>query len=85
MSKAKQYRKKPVVIEAIEFTGDNAAEVWDFIPAGCAHLGEGDEIIIETLEGDMRAKPGCFIIRGWADEYYPCDGDIFRETYEPVG
>lgn len=86
MSKAKQYRKKPVVIEAIEYTENNAAEVLQFMSDGnmYPYPGENGVIIINTLEGQMTAKPGCFVIRGVQGEYYPCDGDIFRQTYEAV-
>jgi hypothetical protein len=83
MSKAKQYRKKPVVIEAIEYTDSNEDAVIAFIGRG-AWMPSSNEIIINTLEGQMSATPGCFVIRGVAGEYYPCDGDIFRQTYEAV-
>jgi hypothetical protein len=42
------------------------------------------ELIIETLEGNMVAKPGDFIIRGVRGELYPCKPDIFNDTYEKV-
>jgi hypothetical protein len=43
-----------------------------------------DELIISTLEGDLRASPGDWIIRGVKGEFYPCKPDIFAATYEPV-
>ena len=43
------------------------------------------ELIIHTLEGDMKASPGDWIITGVNGEQYPCKPDIFEKTYEPVG
>ena len=43
-----------------------------------------DHILIPTLEGDMEARPGDWIIKGVAGEFYPCKPDIFEQTYEPV-
>lgn len=45
---------------------------------------EKGDLVIETLEGNMRASPGDFIIRGIKGEYYPCKPDIFEATYEVV-
>lgn len=44
----------------------------------------GPHILIPTLEGDMAARPGDFIIKGVNGEFYPCKPDIFAKTYEPV-
>lgn len=83
-----RYRKKPVVIEAVQFTGSNLVEVRDFLrenekdkvysPAGYPLL------LIHTLEGVMEASPGDFIIRGVKGELYPVKPDIFADTYDPV-
>ena len=86
-----QYRKKPVHIEAIEFRNNNEADdlnlnqvvEWIRKHGGTANHN-GTDIFIETLEGAMTARVGDFIIRGVKGEHYPCRGDIFRETYEPV-
>lgn len=43
-----------------------------------------EEIIIHTLEGDMKASPGDWIITGVNGEKYPCKPDIFEKTYEPI-
>jgi hypothetical protein len=92
-----QYRKKPVVIEAVQWPGtkfESAPPQW-FIDA--MHITPGQpgmvmrweyDILIETLEGQMRAKPGDWIIRGVKGELYPCKPDIFAATYEdaaPMG
>jgi hypothetical protein len=78
-----RFRKKPVVIEAVQWTADNYDEVGDFmgISSTCA---VDDCFIIPTLEGEMRASPGDWIIKGVQGEFYPCKPDIFAATYEAV-
>jgi hypothetical protein len=76
------YRKKPVVIEAREWTGGNAVSLIDWI--GDAASQDGSSLIIHTLEGDHEASLGDMIIRGVKGEFYPCKPDIFAATYEPV-
>lgn len=78
----KYYKKKPVVISAVKWTGDNLKEVMDFMN-GKAMVKCGN-IIIPTLEGTMAAEVGSYIIKGVKGEYYPCRGDIFEDTYEEV-
>lgn len=77
-----KYRKKPVVIEARQFTGagDQASlAMW------CHGVPTGDgNITIATIEGAMVARPGDYIVRGVKGEFYPCKPDIFDMTYEPV-
>lgn len=86
-----KFRKKPVVIEAIQYTGDNLGEILEFInahtPEGTKRkywAGEGGTLCIETLEGTMRASFDDWVIIGVAGEVYPCKPDIFKETYEPA-
>ena len=79
----KKYKKKPVVIEAIQFTPDNDFEVFDFCE-GKAFLHK-DTLIIPTLEGKMTASYGDYIIKGVAGEFYPCKPDIFEQTYDDYG
>jgi hypothetical protein len=81
------YRKRPVVIEAMQLTDENAKDVCDWIhgasrgmtPVG--YLADGT-VTIQTLEGTMTAPVGWWIIRGVADEFYPCHPDVFAATYE---
>lgn len=85
----KRYRKKPVEIEAIRFTGDNYGEVaaWMGKPAediGLANCGIQNFVSIFTLEGKMIANTGDYIIKGVKGEFYPCKPDIFVQTYEEV-
>lgn len=83
---AKLYRKRPVTIEALQFLPDeNIAEVIDFLIEGnVTHVVTRAGIVIPTLEGDMLAAPGDYIIRGVKREYYPCKPDIFEATYESL-
>lgn len=77
-------RKKPVVVEAMQFEGDNINEIARFCGDELAgqYVVEGEFYEIETLEGEMIVRPGDWIIRGVAGEVYPCRDDIFRQTYE---
>ena len=84
-----QYRKKPVVIEAVQYDGNfrcldifSLREVSHFI---VSHDSNNKQYIkIPTLEGEMTASIGDYIIRGVQGEYYPCKPDIFEKTYELI-
>lgn len=78
-----KFRKKPVVIEAVQFDGTLASIALLHIPACSQDLGS-DTLQIETLEGVMTAQPGDWIIQGVKGEHYPCKPDIFAATYEPA-
>ena len=81
------YRKKPVVIEAFRLTRSNLEELerWSGGSIRGVQLPrEEREIEIHTLEGDMRARVGDWIIKGVQGEFYPCKPDIFAATYELV-
>lgn len=92
-----KYKKKPVVIEAVCWTGRNHREMWDFLE------GKPDEyiqvsgenfyidhgkakggLVIKTLEGEHIASIGDWIIKVVQGEFYPCKPDIFEATYEKV-
>ncbi len=77
------FRKKPVVIEAIKWTGENVDEVQAFLHNGHDWI-KGRYVEIGTLEGLMVASVGDWIIKGVKGEFYPCKPDIFAQTYEPV-
>ena len=86
-----KFRKKPVVIEAVQLpTSQNATgEQIDFIDHAPGvewsdKMTFAGGVIVQTLEGDMRGDPGDWLIRGVKGEYYPCKPDIFEATYEPV-
>jgi hypothetical protein len=77
-----KFRKKPLVIEATRYTGQNWNEIaeWMNWQNGMYPV----EPVIHTLEGQLKATPGDWIIRGIKGEYYPCKTDIFQATYEAV-
>ena len=95
----KKYRKKPVVIEAVVWTGGNHREMFDFLtnntmtdkliePYGkyfrIYHSRVEGGLIIKTLEGEHIASIGDYIIKGVEGEFYPCKPDIFEKIYEEV-
>lgn len=88
-----KYRKKPVIIDAIQWTGGNMVEIADFAKgfAKFDEIRQGDsenkipaqyDLSIQTLEGTMQASRGDYIIKGVNGEFYPCKPDIFEKTYE---
>jgi hypothetical protein len=80
-----KYRKKPVMIEAVQFrAGEQDGSFCDDVMAGRVRYPEDGTMLIQTLEGVMCAQPGDWIIRGVKGELYPCKPDIFLATYEPV-
>jgi len=78
-----KYRKKPVVVEAIEWTGNNVFEMEEFASKKVEYTLDNC-LLIGTLEGVMKADIGDYIIKGIQGEIYPCKPDIFQETYEKV-
>ena len=88
-----EFRKKPVVIEAVHYTGKGNIEsrggvydwVWNAFEDGTLHATNGaDPLIVETVEGPLTVSPGDWIIRGVQGELYPCKPDIFEATYDPT-
>lgn len=88
-----QYRKKPVVIEAVQITKGMLLPDWlvEAITAGKVRLHGMSRILriqpwveIVTLEGTMRGDANDWIIKGVQGELYPCKPDIFKATYDPV-
>ena len=93
-----KWRKKPVVIDAVQWDGKNHREMFEFL---CGKIGtyissDGDNfyidwnkveggLIIKTLEGKHVASIGDWVIKGISGEFYPCNPDIFLMTYEKVG
>ena len=80
-----KYRKIPVIIEAFQWTGgpdqiEDPKWICDAIESGDVSF-ESYDMLIQTLEGTMRAKSGDFIIQGVNGEIYPCKPDIFKKTY----
>jgi hypothetical protein len=92
-----KYRKKPVVIEALQWNGTNIQEMFSFLghkqdenyfeSTGTSNFyvkHKTMELVIKTLEGDMIAPLDSYIIRGVEGEFYPCQKGIFEKTYEYV-
>jgi hypothetical protein len=86
-----QYRKKPVVIDAVQLVAEGAHAVAAWCggrPCSAAKPSDPDDVAvwleIPTLEGVMRADVNDWIIRGVKGEFYPCKPDIFEATYEAV-
>lgn len=77
-----KFRTKPCEIEAVQWTGRNVAEIMRFVKNESAIITNG-VLIIKTLEGDMVASTGDYIIRGLRGEYYPCKPDVFQKKYDP--
>ena len=94
-----EYRKKPVVVNAIRWDGTNADAVREFVKddsglsmvtdfrpqiEAYGRVGNAKCFCIETLEGNMTAREGDWIIKGVVGEFYPCKPEIFAATYEPA-
>lgn len=79
-----KYRKKPVVIEAIQYHGEFTREIGDFLVGTPLTTTAEGTLAIQTLEGSLLVSNGDWIIRGIKGEHYPCKPDIFAATYEPA-
>ena len=83
---AKKYVKKPIPVEAIQIEQGLDAQIKldEFLGnanVSCMYSSENITVIIHTLEGNMAAHLGDYIIKGVKGEFYPCRKDIFEETY----
>lgn len=87
-----KYRKKPVIIDAVQFDGKDNASIIQFIsectfgepPSKFYKIGVNGKHYIRTIEGDMLMSDKDFLIRGVNGEFYRCKPDIFEKTYELV-
>ena len=83
----RKFCKRPVVIEAMRLESGSVGDVLDWVGKSMTRTavfnGDGT-VTIETLEGDMLASIGDWIIKGVQGEFYPCKPDIFDATYEAV-
>lgn len=82
-----KYIKKPVEIEAVLWDGNKVSEITPWISEALKNdtiISHNDKIVIRTLEGQLFASPGDYIIKGIKGELYPCKPDIFNETYEKL-
>ncbi len=81
-----KYRKKPVVIEAVQFCGWPGSQDTCIMAHGAVlrRKDREDGAVIDTLEGPHLVSVGDWIIKGVAGEFYPCKPSIFQATYEPA-
>ena len=79
-----KFRKKPIIVDAIQWTGENIEEVKSFALGSTCEIIFNDDIYIDTLEGLMYVNINDWIIKGVKNELYPCKDDIFNITYELV-
>lgn len=81
-----KFREKPVEIEAVQFDGSHRITEWTGLTAqnAGAIFWKESALVIRTMEGDLVASPGDWIIRGIKGEIYPCKDDIFAATYDEV-
>jgi hypothetical protein len=84
-----KYRKKPVVIEAMQLSSDNISKILSWMDGLSVVAGGYDHndmpfIVIKTLEGNMTANISDYVIKGIKEEFYPCKSDIFEASYELV-
>jgi hypothetical protein len=82
-----KFKKEPIVIDAIQFTGLNPYKIERWInepnTLSISRSDDGNWLLrINTLEGAMYARPGDWVIKGVAGEFYPCRKDVFEKTYE---
>ena len=81
-----KFKKKPIVIEAIQFDGTNGEEIEKFTKCVARRLATHTPLmIVSTYKGDVQARTGDWIIKGVKGEFYPCKPDIFEETYDKIG
>lgn len=79
-----QYRKLPVVIEAVKWTGKNLVEIKKFCPRLLLDENAFLDILIPAIGGNVFCYPGDFVVKGVKGEYYPCKPDIFEQTHVKV-
>ena len=92
-----RYKKKPVTIQALQWTGNTHREMFDFLTGYVSkddnietdgdnfridHFAIKGGLVIKTLEGDHLATISDYIIKGVEGEFYPCKESIFKKTYE---
>ena len=81
----KTFVKKPVKVQAVQWTGNNYEEIIHFVGYVCfVNSLDKDSVIIKTLEGNHYARKGDWIIHDVDDKFYFCKPDIFEKTYEEV-
>ena len=80
----KKYRKNPIEVSAMEWTGDNLVEIGNFVGDMFDGMNTDCSLRIITLEGRAKAQVGDFVIKGIIGEFYPCRRDVFLGSYSEV-
>lgn len=84
----KKYRRRVFDIEAIQYTGSNFKDIESFVGKNklfeASTIHRGNFIVIMTDEGNMRAQPGHWVIKGIRGEFYACHDDVFKKGYEEI-
>ncbi len=82
-----KFVKKPVVIEAIQYDGANITEIETFVGGKLPTVmnsNKDTQLVVSTLEGDMKISKKDYVIKGVNGEFYPCKPDVFEKTYDVV-
>ena len=80
-----KYRKKPVVVEAVQYTVKNGMDIVNWMcDVSVVNRDANDDLRIQTSEGELKASTSDWVIKGIKGEFYPCKPDIFAATYEKV-
>jgi hypothetical protein len=78
----RKFRKKIAVVEAVQWSGSNWHQVYDF--AGHEVFTTSGNLFVKTPDGTLGASPGDWIVKGVKGNFYPCPNDIFQEIWEEV-
>ena len=79
-----EYRKKPIVVEAVPWLGDNLEEITELVGPGDLSFDDEGRLEVWTLEGWVFCPVGHLIIKGVHGEFYPCDPDVFADSYDSI-
>jgi len=80
-----QVRKRPLVVDAYRYDGDNAVDIAHWAGQPNAYITLRGDLVIRTFEGDHKAEPGDYVMRGTRGEFYPIKPEVYDDVYEPVG
>jgi hypothetical protein len=85
-----RFRKRPLIVEAVQFTGQNCYQILQFVgrerelQSGICEISPTDQPVIPNPRGDMVASPGDWVIKGVAGEFCACKPEIFAASYTPI-
>lgn len=76
----KTFVAKPIIKTGIKYDGKNEKEIKKFV--GKNLVAKGKKLYIHTMEGDMELKKGSYAMKGVKGEFYPCDPDVIKQSYD---